>query len=535
MLPSEFTKYINEKETQHFLFTEKGLTLKIVNIDNHVYLQINMKHPIYVTADDAVKAVKTGDHIHLSSVASVPHVLIKALCRRADNGEVHDLHFHHFHTEGPAPYSDPIYEGIFFDQGFFIGPNVRANVNTGYADYLPVHLGESQKLYRSGALKCDVAMVQVSLPDENGMFSLGTSVDCSLAAVESAKTVIAVVNENVPFAFGDLIRPELIDYLVKDNTPLVTKDFAEPNETEKLIGKNCAELVPDGACLQMGIGALPNALAAALTDHQNLGLHTEMFADGILKLIKKGVINGRHKKIDTGKVVASFLLGSEEVYKFINHNPDVLMKDIKYTNDPWVISQNPCMMAINSATEVDLTGQISADSIGTRIFSKLNVKRHGMKKNLFTIMLLLAAVLSSRAADGPDIIASILFLTGESDIESVPENEIEHYFSLAENPLRINCLTRSKLMSSGLFSMYQVASLIDYRTRNGDILSISELADVDGFGMETVEALSPFISLESYSLPGQSSERKADVRNSLILNGISKLSFPCSRIRYRSG
>ena len=157
-----------------------------------------------------------------------------------------------------------------------------------------------------------------------------------------------------------------------------------------------------------------------------------------------------------------------------------------------------------------------------------------MKKNLFTIMLLLAAVLSSRAADGPDIIASILFLTGESDIESVPENEIEHYFSLAENPLRINCLTRSKLMSSGLFSMYQVASLIDYRTRNGDILSISELADVDGFGMETVEALSPFISLESYSLPGQSSERKADVRNSLILNGISKLSFPFdgSRLRY---
>ena len=328
-----------------------------------------MKQPRTVTADEAVMAVRTGDHIHLSSVASVPHVLIKALCRRADAGEVRDLHFHHFHTEGPAPYSDPAYEGIFFDQGFFLGPNVRANVNAGYADYLPVHLGESQKLYRSGALRCDVAMVQVSRPDENGYFSLGTSVDCSLAAIESAGTVIAVVNENVPFAYGDLVAPDLVDYIVYDNTPLVTKDFAQPDEVEKLIGKNCAELVPDGACLQMGIGALPNALAVALSDHKNLGLHTEMFADGILGLIKKGVINGSCKKIDTGKVVASFLLGSEEVYKFIDHNPDVLMKDIKYTNDPWVIAQNPNMMAINSAVEVDLTGQISADSIGTRIFS----------------------------------------------------------------------------------------------------------------------------------------------------------------------
>ena len=323
----------------------------------------------FVSADEAVKAVKSGDHIHLSSVASVPHILIQALCRRADAGEVRDLHFHHFHTEGPAPYSEPQYEGIFFDQGFFVGPNVRANVNAGYADYLPVHLGESQKLYRSGALPCNVAMVQVSLPDSDGNVSLGTSVDCSLAAIEVAGTAIAVVNKNVPYAYGDLVPLSRFDYLVEDNTPLVTKDFAEPTPTEMLIGRNCAELVPDGACIQMGIGALPNALAAQLVNHKNLGVHTEMFADGILRLIKKGVVNGSAKKIDTGKVVASFLLGSNEVYSFINDNPDVLMKDIKYTNDPWIIAQNPNMMAINSATEVDLTGQISADSIGTRIFS----------------------------------------------------------------------------------------------------------------------------------------------------------------------
>lgn len=328
-----------------------------------------MKAIQYVSADEAVRVVKSHDHIHLSSVASVPHILIQALCRRADAGELEDVRFHHFHTEGPAPYSEPKYDGILFDQGFFLGPNVRANVNAGYADYLPVHLGESQKLYRSGALRCDVAMVQVSLPDENGYVSLGTSVDCSIAAVESAGCAIAVVNPNVPYAYGDLVSIDQFDLFVKDDTPLVTANFAEPTPTEVLIGKNCAELVPDGACIQMGIGALPNALAAQLVNHKDIGVHTEMFADGILRLIKKGVVNGARKKIDTGKVVASFLLGSNDVYRFIDHNPDVLMKDIKYTNDPWIIARNPGMMAINSATEVDLTGQISADSIGTRIFS----------------------------------------------------------------------------------------------------------------------------------------------------------------------
>ena len=323
----------------------------------------------FVSADEAVSHIPSHCHVHLSSVASVPHILIQALCRRADAGDVRGLQFHHFHTEGPAPYSEPRYEGIFFEQGFFVGPNVRANVNAGYADYLPVHLGESQKLYRSGAIKLGAALVQVSRPDENGYVSLGTSVDCSLAAIETAEVKIAVVNRNVPFAHGDLIHISSFDYLVEDDTPLITKDFAEPTPTEILIGRNCAELVEDGSCIQMGIGALPNALAGQLGGHKNLGVHTEMFADGILRLIKKGVVNGENKAIDKGKVVASFLLGSQDVYSFINDNPSVLMKDIKYTNDPWIISRNPKMMAINSATEVDLTGQVSADSIGTRIFS----------------------------------------------------------------------------------------------------------------------------------------------------------------------
>ena len=328
-----------------------------------------MKEIHYVSADEAVKAVRSGDHIHLGSVASVPHILIEALVRRADAGELEDLHFHHFHTEGAAPYSDPKYSGIFFEQGFFVGPNVRANVNAGYADYLPVHLFDTQRLYRNGAIKLGAAFVQVSLPDGNGMVSLGTSVDCSPAAIETARVRIAVVNPNVPFAYGDLIPLDSFDYLVSDDTPLFTKEYTEPTQTDILIGKNCAELVSDGACLQMGIGSLPNALAAQLGDHKDLGIHTEMFADGVLGLIKRGVITGRNKKIDQGKIVASFLLGSKEVYSFLDRNPDVLMREIGYVNDPWVISRNPKVTSINSATEIDLTGQVCADSIGTRIFS----------------------------------------------------------------------------------------------------------------------------------------------------------------------
>ena len=325
-----------------------------------------MKPLKFISADEAVRCVRSGDHIHLSSIASVPHILIDALCRRAD--ELQDIHFHHFHTEGPAPYGSPEYEGVFFDQGFFVGPNVRKSVQEGYADYLPTHLHESQALYRSGALRCDVAMVQVSEPVD-GMVSLGTSVDCSVAALEVARNKLAVVNPNVPFAYGDLIPVDRFDALVRDDTPLITKEYVEPSEVDRLIGRNCSELVPDGACLQMGIGSLPNAVCSELTGHRHLGLHTEMFADGALDLIRRGVIDGTAKGIDPGKVVASFLLGSKDVYSFIDRNPDVLMRDIAYTNDPWVIARNPNVVSINSATEIDLTGQVCADSIGTRIYS----------------------------------------------------------------------------------------------------------------------------------------------------------------------
>lgn len=324
----------------------------------------------FVSADDAVKAVKSGDHIHFSSVASAPQVLIEALCRRGERGELKDVRIHHLHTEGPAPYSDPKFNGIFFHQGFFIGSNVRPSVQSGYSDYIPVFLSETQKLYRCGALRCDVAMIQVCPPDRHGFVSLGTSVDATLAAIECASTVIAVVNPNVPRAWGQAMIPmDMIDIFVQDNTPLKEAVFSRPDEIETAIGKNCAELIEDGACLQMGIGAIPNAVLAQLGNHRDIGIHTEMFADGVLDLVRKGVINGRNKVTDRGKLVSTFLMGSKEVYDFIDDNPMVSMMDVGYTNDPYIISRNPKMTAINSAVQIDLTGQVCADSIGTKFYS----------------------------------------------------------------------------------------------------------------------------------------------------------------------
>ena len=323
-----------------------------------------------VSAAEAVKVIKSGDHIHLSSGASAPECLIEAMCERGRNKEFKNVYIHHLHTEGPAPYANQEFEGIFQHDAFFVGSNVRKDVQAGYADYIPIFLSETQKLYREGYLPCDVAMVQVCPPDAHGYVSLGTSVDATLAAVEVAKTVIAVVNPNVPRSFGDAMIPmSMIDIFVEDNTPLMPAHFSQPNEQEVAIGKYCAELIEDGACLQMGIGAIPNAVLAQLGNHKNLGIHTEMFADGVLPLVESGVINGANKKLDRGKMVSTFLMGSQKVYDFINNNPMVAMMDVGYTNDPFVIAQQPKMTAINSALQVDITGQVCADSLGTKFFS----------------------------------------------------------------------------------------------------------------------------------------------------------------------
>ena len=324
----------------------------------------------FTTAAEAVKVIKSGDHIHLSSVASAPQCLIKAMCDRGRAGELKDVHIHHLHTEGPAPYSEPEFEGVFQLDSFFVGGNVRKTTQAGYADYIPVFLSETQKLYRSGAVPCNVAMIQVSRPDKHGFVSLGTSVDATLAAVECADTVIAVVNKYVPRAFGDAMIPmSKIDLFVEDDQPLEEAHFTAPNEVEVAIGKHCAALIEDGATLQMGIGAIPNAVLAQLGGHKNLGIHTEMFADGVLPLVRAGVINGEAKNIDKGKMVSTFLMGSNDVYNFIDDNPAVLMKDVGYTNDPYIIAKNDKVTAINSALQVDLTGQVCADSLGRKFYS----------------------------------------------------------------------------------------------------------------------------------------------------------------------
>lgn len=324
----------------------------------------------FVTAEEAVKHVKSGDHIHFSSVASVPKILVEALCKRGDNKEIKNVKIHHLHTEGEAEYTLPQYEGIFFHQAFFVGSNTRKSVQDGFADYIPVFLNETQKLYRSGVLPCDVAMVQVSPPDKHGFVSLGTSVDATLAAIDTAKTVIAVVNKYVPRAWGDAMIPmNKIHHFVEHHEPLEPAHFSAPDEIECAIGKNCAELIEDGATLQMGIGAIPNAVLAQLGNHKNLGIHTEMFADGVLPLVDKGIINGANKKIDRHKMVSTFLMGSQKVYDFIDDNPMVLMQDVAYTNNPFIIAKNPKVTAINSALQIDITGQVCADSLGTKFFS----------------------------------------------------------------------------------------------------------------------------------------------------------------------
>lgn len=324
----------------------------------------------FVTAEEAVKVVKSGDHIHMSSVAAAPKVLIDALCKRGDAKEFKDVRIHHLHTEGAAPYTDAKYEGVFFHQAFFVGGNVRKSVQAGYADYIPIFLSETQKLYRSGTVPCNVAMIQVSPPDKHGYVSLGTSVDATLAAIETAETVIAVVNKNVPRSFGDAMIPvSMIDIFVEHHSELEPAHFTAPDPIEEAIGKHCAALIEDGATLQMGIGAIPNAVLAQLGNHKNLGIHTEMFADGVLPLVEKGIINGACKGIDRGKMVSTFLMGSQKVYDFIDDNPMVLMQDVGYTNDPFIIAKNPKVTAINSALQVDITGQVCADSLGTTFFS----------------------------------------------------------------------------------------------------------------------------------------------------------------------
>jgi len=322
----------------------------------------------YTSAEEAVKLIKSGDRVYIHSVAAAPHHLLEAMTNRAD--ELKNVELIQLHTEGPAVYTDPKYKDSFHVNALFVGSNVRKAINEGRGDYLPIFLSETPSLFRNNILPLDVALVQVSPPDKHGFCSLGVSVDCTRAAVQKAKKVIAQVNPQMPRTHGDgMVKVSRFDAMVEYDTPLPEFKLGEPDEVEKKIGHYCSELVEDGATLQMGIGAIPDAVLQSLTDHKDLGVHTEMFSDGVMELVRKGVINGKKKRRHPEKIDASFLMGTQELYDFVDDNPQVAMLDVAYVNDTAVIRKNPKVTAINSAIEVDVTGQVCADSIGTYQYS----------------------------------------------------------------------------------------------------------------------------------------------------------------------
>ena len=320
------------------------------------------------SVQEALNVIKSGDNVFIHSAAATPQFLVNELSKRAC--DLKNVSIYSMHTEGDAPYAKPDCADAFKIKAFFVGENVREAVQHGRGSYIPVFLSEAPSLFRKGIIPIDVALISVSPPDEHGYCSLGTSIDISSAAQQSAKIVIAQVNKFVPRTHGDgLIHVKDIDYMVEYDQELPETQDRPLSDTEKAIGKHVAGLVEDGATLQMGIGAIPNAVLSCLTSHKDLGIHSEMFSDGILPLVEKGVINGSKKLKHPGMIVGSFAVGTKRLYDFMNDNPIVKMLDFAYVNNTDVIRKNPKVTAINSAIEIDLTGQVCADSIGSKIFS----------------------------------------------------------------------------------------------------------------------------------------------------------------------
>ena len=322
----------------------------------------------YTTAEEAVIKIKSGDRVFIHSVAAAPQTLIKAMTARG--AELRNVEIVHIHTEGEAPYAAVGMQESFKVNCLFVGANMREAVQSGRAQYTPNFLSEVPSFFRKGILAIDVAMVQVSPPDLHGFCSLGVSVDVSHAAVDNAKCVIAQVNPQMPRTHGDgIVHVSRFDAMVHVDEPILGHEPKQPGAAEQEIGKHIAGITEDGATLQMGIGAIPDAVLKYLGNHKDLGIHSEMFSDGLVDLVASGVVNGTRKKIRPEKIVSGFVMGSKKVYDFIDDNPQVELLDIAYINDPRVILQNPKVTAINSAIEVDLSGQICADSIGSKIYS----------------------------------------------------------------------------------------------------------------------------------------------------------------------
>lgn len=321
-----------------------------------------------VSAEEAVSKIQSGQRVFLQGAAMTPNILINALCEQYSR--LKNVELFQIHTEGDAKYTREPYNSAFITNSCFAGNNNRSAVNSVHGAYIPIFLSEIHLLFRKNILPIDVAFIQVSPPDKHGYCSLGVSVDITLPAIQTAKMVIAQVNPNVPRTHGDgIIHKDRISYAVEVNEPIHSSKLSSPTEIELQIGKHVAGLIEDGATLQMGIGGIPNVVLNNLLNHKRLGIHTEMFSDGILPLIEKGIITGEEKKVKTGKIVTCFAVGTQKLYDFIDDNPIVHFKEAAYTNDTAIIRKNPKVTAINSAIEIDLTGQVCADTIGKYQYS----------------------------------------------------------------------------------------------------------------------------------------------------------------------
>ena len=321
-----------------------------------------------VTPAQAVAGIRSGDQVYVQCAAAAPSVLLDALVARAS--ELEDVGVIHLHIEGPGPHLAPDMATHFRHRALFIGPNARAAVNDGRADYVPVFLSDVPRLFDSGALALDAVFVNATPPDRHGFCSLGTSVEAMHAAIRAARTVIVQFNPSMPRTLGEsFIHVSDIALAVEVDVPPYEHAVGEIGAVERRIGEFVADLVPDGATLQLGIGAIPAATALGLRDKHDLGIHTEMFTDPVVDLVEAGVITGARKERNRGKIVTAFVMGSRRLYEFVHDNPMVEMRPVDFTNDTHVIRSFSRMIAINSAIEVDLTGQIVADSIGHRLYS----------------------------------------------------------------------------------------------------------------------------------------------------------------------
>ena len=321
-----------------------------------------------VSAHEAVAGLGSGAQVYLHCAAATPSVLLDALVARAP--ELRDVGVIHLHCEGPGPHLAPEMAGHFRHRALFIGPNARTAVNEGRADYVPVFLSDVPRLFDSGALPLDAVFVNATPPDAHGFCSLGVSVEAMHAAIHAARTVIVQLNRAMPRTLGEsFIHVDDIDLAVEVDVPPYEHPVGAIGDVERRIGEHVAELVPDGATLQLGIGAIPAAVALALGDKRDLGIHTEMFTDPVMDLVEAGVVTGARKERNRGKIVTAFLMGSRRLYDFVDDNPMVEMRAVDFTNDTHVIRSFSRMVAINSAIEVDLTGQVVADSIGHRLYS----------------------------------------------------------------------------------------------------------------------------------------------------------------------